>query len=334
MYSACIFCHRPLGANELIELFPIGRRLAFDPAKGRLWVVCRGCERWNLTPLEERWEAIEECERRFGDTRLRVSTDNIGLARLADGLELVRIGDPLRPELAAWRYGDQFGRRRRRAITTIGVSTAALGALGLGGIAVGALTAGSAWSLLTIGDALRAYHQSKQVVGRVATANSDVLLLRGRDLSTVRVPARAAQRDGDGWRLEIQHDRCAYQLSDDAAVRAASLLLARINRLGGSRRAVERAVRLLDEHPTPSDLFEFVARTALARGRAALADQPLESRLALEMAAHEDSERRALAGELTELTRVWREAEEIAAIADGLFVPMAIEEWLGRRRDA
>lgn len=59
----CLFCLQRLGNNEAIEHFPVGRRLAFDPAKGRLWVVCRKCERWNLTPLEERWEAIEECER-------------------------------------------------------------------------------------------------------------------------------------------------------------------------------------------------------------------------------------------------------------------------------
>ena len=63
MYSTCIFCQQSLGRNEAIERFPVGRRLAFDEAKGRLWVVCRKCERWNLTPLEERWEAIEECER-------------------------------------------------------------------------------------------------------------------------------------------------------------------------------------------------------------------------------------------------------------------------------
>ena len=55
MYTACIFCHEPLGANETIEHFPIGRRLAFDSAKGRLWVVCRSCAQWNLTPLEEQW---------------------------------------------------------------------------------------------------------------------------------------------------------------------------------------------------------------------------------------------------------------------------------------
>jgi AmiR/NasT family two-component response regulator len=40
--------------------------------------------------------------------------------------------------------------------------------------------------------------------------------------------------------------------------------------------------------------------------------------LALEMALHEVSERRALAGELAELEARWREAEEIARIADSL----------------
>src|SRR5919107_4289777 len=125
LYSTCIFCHAPLGANEAVEHFPVGRRLAFDAERGRLWVVCRKCERWNLSPLEERWEAIEECERRFRDTRLRVSTDNIGLARLSEGLELVRIGPALRPEMAAWRYGDQFGRRRRRYFMMGGAAVAA-----------------------------------------------------------------------------------------------------------------------------------------------------------------------------------------------------------------
>jgi hypothetical protein len=38
------------------------------------------------------------------------------------------------------------------------------------------------------------------------------------------------------------------------------------------------------------------------------------------MATHEESERRALEGELSMLEAAWREAEEIAAIADDLFV--------------
>jgi len=101
-----------LHARNLLEAS--GVRLAFDAARGRLWVVCAGCGRWNLTPIDERWEAIEICERMFRATRVRVTTAEIGLTRLADGTELVRIGAPLRPEFAAWRYGDQFGARRRR----------------------------------------------------------------------------------------------------------------------------------------------------------------------------------------------------------------------------
>ena len=88
MFSTCLFCHSRLGANESIEAFPVGRRLAFDPLKGRLWVVCGACGRWNLAPLEERWEAIEAAEKLYRDTRLRVATDQMGLARLRDGTEL------------------------------------------------------------------------------------------------------------------------------------------------------------------------------------------------------------------------------------------------------
>ena len=127
-----MFCNRPLGSNEVIETFPVGRRLAFDAAQGRLWVVCRKCERWNLSPLEERWEAVEMCEKLFRDTRVRVSTENVGLAKHHEGLELVRIGAPMRPEFAAWRYGDQFGRRRRRQIL-YGVGASVV----IGGIVIG-----------------------------------------------------------------------------------------------------------------------------------------------------------------------------------------------------
>ena len=54
---------------------------------------------------------------------------------------------------------------------------------------------------------------------------------------------------------------------------------------------------------------------------------PLVDRLALEMAANEDTERRAMEGELIELERAWRDAEEVAAIADGLFGAGQLEEF-------
>ncbi len=54
---------------------------------------------------------------------------------------------------------------------------------------------------------------------------------------------------------------------------------------------------------------------------------PPEDRLAMEMASNEDVERRALDGELTELREAWKEAEEIAAIADNLLVGDALDEF-------
>src|SRR5579859_553644 len=131
MYRSCLFCTRALGANDRIEHFAVGARLAFDADKGRLWVVCASCGKWNLTPSEERWEAIEECERLYRSTTARVSTPNIGLARFDGRFDLIRIGKPLRPEFAAWRYGHQFASRFRQRALIAGAGTAAAAIAGL-----------------------------------------------------------------------------------------------------------------------------------------------------------------------------------------------------------
>jgi hypothetical protein len=46
------------------------------------------------------------------------------------------------------------------------------------------------------------------------------------------------------------------------------------------------------------------------------------------MALHEETERRAMQGELEELERAWREAEEIAAISDSLLVEPGVDRAL------
>lgn len=53
-------------------------------------------------------------------------------------------------------------------------------------------------------------------------------------------------------------------------------------------------------------------------------------KLALEMAVNEETERRALEGELALLEREWRQAEELAAISDDLLFPSALRERLER----
>ena len=59
---------------------------------------------------------------------------------------------------------------------------------------------------------------------------------------------------------------------------------------------------------------------------------PKSTRLALEMALHEERERRAVEGELWVLERAWREAEEIAEIADNLLVPKRARRFIRRHR--
>ena len=63
MYTHCLVCATRFEPNEELEHLPAGRRLAFDPNRGRLWAICPTCKRWSLTPIEERWEALEELDK-------------------------------------------------------------------------------------------------------------------------------------------------------------------------------------------------------------------------------------------------------------------------------
>lgn len=346
MFSNCIHCAADLGRNEVLEAFPIGRRLAFDPRRGRLWVVCGACERWNLSPLDERWEAIEGAEERFRDARLRVSTDEIGLARLREGLELVRIGNPQRPEMAAWRYGDQFGRRRNRQLLVtgaiVGAAASVVGAVIWAGAAAASFS--GVYGNPVIWDTL-VHGKPDTVVARLVGPDGTPLVVQRRH---ARMSAlERADGDGSAFWMRLEHSAGTQLLHGDAAMRAAAQLLPTVNRFGGSRAKVQDAVRLLEDAGDPARALAtvqnaFGARTADKRpprkgGKAAMTIAkfpgvlhalPVRERLALEMALHEESERRAMDGELAELTRAWREAEEIAGIADDMFLTPRVHDRL------
>jgi hypothetical protein len=343
MYSTCIFCNQPLGANAVLESFSVGRRVAFDAAKGRLWVVCRKCERWNLTPLEERWEAVEEEERLYADTRKRVATEQIGLARLADGTELVRIGAPLRPEFAAWRYGDQFGRRRRRQMLLAGAGVTALGGLALGGAVLGMSIGGFGWILAQLGR-VAVQGGDETIVARVPTEDGKVLPVRRRHLAE----STLAHASDGALAIELRYKNGISRFEGPEAMRVASIVIPAVNRFGGSRDTVAAAVGEIEQTGGPERYVEQLARrghvlTAVRGrphryghkgriGRTGLYGLTTVDRLALEMALHEEAERRAMQGELAELERAWRDAEEVAAIADDLLVPSGVRAALDRMR--
>jgi hypothetical protein len=344
MYSTCIFCNHSLGANKRIEHFPVGERLAFDGAKGRLWVVCTTCHRWNLSPLEERWEAIEECERLFRGTLVRVSTDNIGMARLADGLELVRIGEPLRPEFAAWRYGRHFGTRRRRTavMAGAGVAGAAVAGLVLGptlapALGLGAISIVAIPGLTTVMGvvpmigilAARDYIQHDRVVARLVQGKR-VVTVRAKHVGNVELDI--GQVGSGSATLVVHHDTGWTEFRDAAAIHATGVIISGANRYGAHGTHVQDAVREIEHAGDAAGFLSAASRRNSWRGGrvmslvnqyrqlGAMKLSPIE-RLALEMAVHEENERNALEGELSVLERAWRDAEQIAAICDDDLTP-------------
>lgn len=291
-------------------------------------MICRKCERWSLVPLEERWEAVEECERSYRDTRLRAATDNIGLARLGDGTELVRIGRPLRPEFAAWRYGDQFGRRRRKAIIMGVGGAAAIGAFAVGGVATGLFAAAglNAVNLATLPVNLYNVWKMKRAEISHTTRGGETLALRLGDIAGVRLLPHASELT---LGLPVRKSSGSFpdlvEVTGEDARELAALLMPRVNRNGAGASRVREAVRMLDEAGGPEGFLES-ARSNVSRwgirqnwgDSGALVHLPKPVQLALEMSLHEEVERAALEGELSLLRVAWREAEEVAAIADRL----------------
>lgn len=377
MYSTCLFCNHTLGSNESIEHFPVGRRLAYDATAGRLWVVCKKCERWNLSPLETRWEVIEEAEHAFRATRMRVLSDNIGMAKLDEGLELVRIGAASRLEFAAWRYGNQFGRRHNKiraiVVGSIGASLASVGVMfahSLGTMGVQTLqvvTAGWSGAASTLGfagslstAALLHYWNLTATVPRLKVRGNDdeLLHLTYRNAGATRLIPASKNSD---WRLELAsvtvqpastmlkrvghkemtlNQLPAIKMTGDVARRALGNILPAVNMLGGNAKNVRDAVRLINDTTDVQQLLRhggfpdqrLSKYVDLTEHRYALNTMEPHFRLALEMCLHEGDERRAMEGDLAELKGRWREADEIAKIADGMFIPDHINKRVDDRR--
>ncbi len=323
-----MFCNRSLGSNDVIEHFPVGRRLAFDSEKGRLWVVCKKCERWNLSPLEERWEAVEMCEQLFRDTRVRVSTENVGLAKHPEGLELIRIGKPMRPEFAAWRYGDQFGRRRKRALAYTGGGLVLLAGFSFvgplaGGAGMGGYFAWQAWESLS----------SIRSQVKLSPSEGKPIKLRKEHYPNIRL---RASDDGHGFRLSVFKGRKQRWFEGREAERFASLIVPKMNHMGGKKNAVQSAVQEIEHHGHPDHFLEDLVRGDRFQSKKGVPGyinkMPTPTKLALEMALHEERERLAMEGELWRLEEDWKAAEEIAAISDNLLLPDHTDEFIETHR--
>jgi hypothetical protein len=351
MYRNCIFCSASLGANEAIEMFPVGRQLAFDAWKGRLWAVCPACSRWNLSPIEERWEAVEAAEQLFRDAKLRVHSENVGLAQLRDGTRLVRVGQAVPGELSAWRYGRQLLRRRKRYFLAGGASLAGAAAF-YGGLSIMGLGFGSFWIGSTWWDSRRKQQvlyraPAADLVSDGASATTGLVIRRwqldgmnlhaSRDEHGVAVHIRDAHhRKPGGWSEEV--DRNSNDIAIVTGESARALLkrsMVHVNRKGASRASLDEANRILAEAGSAERILREAATGGAALGKRAGRDPAVlmgPGALAFEMALNDAAERRALEGELAALEAAWREAEEIAAIADALPGAAVLNRLLDRLR--
>jgi hypothetical protein len=255
---------------------------------------------------------------------------------MPSGLDLVRIGRPVLPEFAAWRYGDQLLRRRawsgpRKAGRALAVP---------GAIAAGTLIAASlgpagafAWAC---GAALLLHQHRRRPALSIPLGQGGALALAREQIQSAELIR--AEDESEQWAMwvgcELDHAPPDARLEFTAAGEpralliggdgrtAAALILPFLNPLGGDTRMVQAAVGWLQAVGGPYQALRAFARSRLVRapldntGRTLVSLHP-EARLALEMALHEEEEQRALRGELTILRWAWQREELVAAIADG-----------------
>lgn len=335
MFSTCITCHRGLGTNRAVSAMPVGRRIAFDLGRGRLWVICHRCGGWNLTPIEDRWEALEQCDRLFGAATVRASADTNGVAQAEDGTELVRIGpSATRGDIANWRYGQRLHRRRGRYIYAAAIGT------GLGLALLTYLNASinnrlaAAWATAMIAVWVASLGRSvtRRFLARRLRSAVPGVVLRQRDLPYVRL--RKIGKLGHLALLFPGLPKDHLVTGNDAADLLASAL-PQINWKGGTPDEIQAAIRLVDTAESGDDLQGQIGTAVwerLLRGtkRIRLLALPTARLLALEMAVTEDRELRALQGKAIHYLPAWEPAEGIAAIADDILVPAPVRTWLTR----
>ncbi len=298
----CVFCDHDLGDPRT--------RPAFDPWLGRLWRVCPSCRRWNVTPLEERWETMEELERAARDAgRALLRTEHLDLVDTGTQ-QLIRVGRAPRPELAGWRYGDLLPHAHARGLLAwlrrlvLGMPSSAFGYNAGHGLGMfDPVTTDKWFASPFLDDALT-----------LTAAFLHVPLTES--CPACGGPLALAPWQFQGLRLTTVSGEAAVVAScalceQEVAVAAAEarpalrLGLAIVNRRLVAGPTVTEAARHLDRTEGPAGFLHRLGRAELTLG-----EIPARDRLTLGMALDEQSEAELLESE-------WREAEELAGIADG-----------------
>jgi len=325
MYKTCAFCNSRLDGDGGPSGLGVGKRLAFDEWKGRLWVICPQCSRWNLAPLDERLERIEALARAAREGRMAAATEQVALIRW-HGYDFVRVGKPPRLEFATWRYGERLKARQREQLKfVVPLTVATVGLAVAVNVAAGGSVGVFVWNMPNIARAMYTGIIGRRTVGLIEPPICErcgsLMRLRAKHMAHARiVPDSTA-----GLGLVLSCPTCRSEGALLVGADAQAALRQGLTYLALARRGRERAedaARLVEGAGGPERLIRDVARRELT-----LRSIAPERRLALEIAVDEQAEIEAL-------ERQWKDAEEIAEIADGLLSTTAeLEEELRRLKN-
>jgi hypothetical protein len=186
---------------------------------------------------------------------------------------------------------------------------AVLGVIATAGIATGVITTGL---LGQSGNFVNLWVNGR-VMLKVPT-DQGVLKYKRMDLISSRFTL-----DDDGvWLLTVGKGRKKERVfRGSEAERVAGLVLPKVNASGARPANVQRAVGEIERAGGPEAYLSLVIASPMAQTRRAARPEragrigyfPTPTRLALEMALHEEQERRALQGELKALELAWKTAE-------------------------
>ena len=323
MYDACLFCETPFRKNKALTELPLGRSVAYDPNRGRLWQVCRRCRRWCLIPLESRWEPLQELETLF--KAARTSASAMDMARFRHrGVSVLRLGAPSRRDEAWCQYGRGLQIRRlvRRPLSIgfmlvgtagfvilAGVSdtVAMIGSSGLVGVLFlfAELPRLATYGLFAWRGDLRCRKCGARR-SKLRFSEFDRVELRMGRLGAlaVRMPCRKCDR----WTLKLHGPE------------AQGLLLRGLSHrhfFGASRQLLNSAVALIEDAPSASS---FLRTMALREDR--IRTFSPEERMAVEIAVVERGESESGTRMLEDYRPTWNEEETMASIMDEELTPL------------
>jgi hypothetical protein len=213
------------------------------------------------------------------------------------------------------------------------VGAAAVG----GGIVIAGTVAGvmsgGGYAMYQMANGLVELARKKRRLAVVTAPNGQKLTVRGEHADRTRIVLGDPRTEG--WSLDLHHTTGRIRLEGEHARRATALIMPKVNVGGASREKVQNAVRRIESSGNPEKFLQWLAlapeprvetmhwkrwgyRAKTKGAPNGISRLPIETRLAVEMAVNEENERRALEGELALLELEWKEAEEIAGIADRL----------------